>query len=141
VLLPALALAAAVQAAAPPSPGLARPQRDPATVRGCVDGRRLRVVEHDLTDLSGVRHLRLKGSRALLQSLKDAGSGFFELSGQLELPNRDRVETQRKRRVGDRTTVSLGAAVEQQRGAPIGIADPEFVVEAFTRLDEACPGR
>ena len=62
----ALAAAAAQQPpAAPPGAGAAAPTRDPVTVRGCLEGRWLRILEHDASDLSGVTRVRLKGAAHL----------------------------------------------------------------------------
>lgn len=59
-----------------PAPGarLVTPARDPVTVRGCLEKRWLRILQHDATDLSGVTRVRLKGSRAML-ALVDDGRG------------------------------------------------------------------
>jgi hypothetical protein len=121
--------------------GTAEARRDPITVRGCVEGRRLRVLSHDMTDLVGIRDWRLKGSRAMLDALKDEKDGYFELSGLVERAALDRLDTQRKRKLGDKTTVSLGASAEQRRGEQTRPEVPELVVEAFTRLDDTCPAR
>jgi hypothetical protein len=40
------------------------PANDPVVVRGCVEGRRLRILRDDTGDLSGLREIRLKGRRA-----------------------------------------------------------------------------
>ena len=54
-----------------PAPaGVARPQRDPISLRGCAEGRPVRVIEDDVTELAGIRNLRLTGSRALLEALR-----------------------------------------------------------------------
>jgi hypothetical protein len=54
----------------------AQPQRDPLTVRGCLDKHWLRITESDATDLSGIKQVRLKGSKAMLRMLDD-GHGRY----------------------------------------------------------------
>ena len=70
---------------APPAAGPAAPTRDPVTVRGCLEGRWLRILQHDSSDLSGVRRVRLKGSRSMLTVLKDQGGDYVEVTGDLDL--------------------------------------------------------
>ena len=124
---------------APPAAGPAVPTRDPVTVRGCLDGRWLRILEHDSTDLSGVRRVRLKGSRSMLNVLKDQGGDYVEVTGDLDLGRADRLDARRKAKVSDKTTVSIGASAEQIGGPEISPPDATLVVEAFTVLAERCP--
>jgi hypothetical protein len=127
----------------PPPPratGPAPPANDPITVRGCLDGRFLRIVEHDSSDLSGIRDIRLKGPRGVMRTLDDHKHSYVEVTGQLDLGRRDRLETRRKVKAGSKTTISIGASTEQTTGEP-PIADPVLRVEAFTPLAERCPSR
>ena len=118
------------------------PTRDPVTVRGCLDGRWLRILQHDATDLSGVSRVRLKGSRAMLRLLGERRGDYVEVTGDLDLGARDRLDARRKVKVGGKTTVSLGASAEQVRGSGADVApEPTLVVDAFTRLAEDCPRR
>ena len=119
---------------APPAPGPAAPTRDPVTVRGCLDGRWLRILESDSSDLSGVRRVRLKGSRSMLTVLRDQGGDYVEIIGDLDLGRRDRLDGRRKVKVTDKTTISIGASAEQ-------VTPPEatLVVGSFTALGERCP--
>ena len=124
---------------APPAAGPASPARDPVTVRGCLDGRWLRILESDATDLSGVRRVRLKGARSMLRVLRDQGGDHVEITGDLELGRSDRLEARRKAKVDDKTTISIGASAEQVSSNPVAPPDPTLVVEAFTVLGERCP--
>ena len=142
----AIAIAAAGAAAvraqqplvAPPAAGPALPTRDPVTVRGCVEGKWLRILQHDSSDLSGVRRVRLKGARSMLTVLKDQGGDYVEVTGDLELGRSDRLEARRKVKVADKTTISIGASAEQVSSNPVAPPDPTLVVESFTALGERC---
>ena len=114
--------------------------RDPVTVRGCLDGRWLRILDRDATDLSGVQRVRLKGARAMLRLLGERRGDYVEVTGDLDLGARDRLDARRKVKVGGKTTVSIGASAEQVSGGTADVApDPTLVVDAFTRLGEDCP--
>jgi hypothetical protein len=128
------------QVSAPAATAVAAPARDPVTVRGCLDKRWLRILQHDATDLSGVRRVRLKGSRAMLESLDDGRGAHVEITGDLDLGRRDRIETRRKRQIGSKTTLALGASAEQTR-SPEVTPDVTLVVQSFTRLGDECPSR
>lgn len=126
------------------APGTAAaPQRDPVTVRGCLDKRWLTIVEHDSTDLSGVRRVRLRGSRAMLALVDDGRGNYVEITGDLEVGARDRIETRRKRKIGSKTTISIGASAEQVNSADAVTVAPEptLIVDAFVRLGDQCPRR
>ena len=125
---------------APARTGPDAPVNDPITVRGCLEGRRLKILEHDASDLSGIRDIRLTGPRGVMRALDDHKHSYVELTGQLDLNVNDRLETRRKVKAGSKTTVSIGAATEQTNGGPSS-ADPELKVEAFTPLGDRCPGR
>jgi hypothetical protein len=117
----------------------AGPIIDPVTVRGCLEGHWLRILEHDASDLSGVQRVRLKGARSMLRLLDDQRGDYVEVTGDLDLGPRDRIETRRKVKVG-KTTISLGASGEQLSGERIAaVPDPTLVVDAFTKLGERCP--
>jgi hypothetical protein len=124
---------------AAPAAGPASPTRDPVTVRGCLEGRWLRIVEHDSSDLSGVSRVRLKGSRSILNVLKDQGGDYVEVTGDLDLGRGDRLETRKKVKVAEKTTISIGASAEQLNGSETSPPDPTLVVDAFTALGERCP--
>jgi hypothetical protein len=117
----------------------AQPQRDPVTVRGCLEKHWLRIIESDATDLSGVRRVRLKGSKAMLRMLDDGRGRYVEITGDLDLGARDRIETRRKYKVDDKTTVSLGASAEQRSDRSTTVPDPTLIVEAFETLGDQCP--
>ena len=121
-----------------PADGPAKPQRDPITVRGCLDGKRLRIVEHDVAELSGLRYVTLKAPRALMKQISDYRNAYVEITGQLELPAADRIETRKKYDVGSKTTVSVGMKGEQLDSFP---TSPEsyvstLEVESFKAIDE-----
>ena len=144
----AIAIAAAGAAAvraqqtpvAPPAAGPALPTRDPVTVRGCVEGKWLRILQHDSSDLSGVRRVRLKGSRSMLSVLRDQGGDYVEVTGDLDLGRSDRLDTRRKVKIADKTTISIGTSAEQVSGSD-DVTPPEatLVVDSFTALGERCP--
>ena len=121
-----------------PADGPAKPERDPITVRGCLDGKRLRIVEHDVAELSGVRYVTLEAPRALMKQLADYRNAYVEVTGQLELPPGDRIEARKKYNVGSKTTVSVGMKGEQVDSVPT--SPDSYVstldVEAFRALDE-----
>ena len=123
-----------------PRTGPDAPVNDPVTVRGCLDGHDLRILEHDASDLSGIRDIRLKGPRGVMRALEDHKHGYVEVTGRLDLGRRDRIETRRKVKAGSKTTISIGGSSEQIAGDP-SVADPILRVEAFTPLGERCPGR
>lgn len=137
----AIALAAAAQQSpvAPPASGPAAPVRDPVTVRGCLEGRYLRILESDASDLSGVKRVRLKGSQSMLKMLKDEGGDYFEVSGDLDVRVSDRLDARRKVKVGNKTTVSIGAAAEQISSPEVVPPDPTLIVDAFQALGPRCP--
>jgi hypothetical protein len=140
LVLSLFAAAASPQGQVPyrPADGPAKPVRDPVTVRGCLDGKRLRIVEHDFAELSGVRYVTLKAPRALMKQLADYRKAYVEVTGQLELPPGDRIETRKKYKVDPKTTVSVGMKGEQVDSNPTS-ADSyvsTFEVEAFKALDE-----
>ncbi|MEO6010293.1 MAG: hypothetical protein ABIU38_19775 [Vicinamibacteraceae bacterium] len=119
----------------------ASPPRDPVTVRGCLEKHWLRIIQSDATDLSGIRRVRLKGSKAMLRMLDDGHGRYVEITGDLDVGARDRLETRRKYTVDPKTTVSLGASAEQ-RGETVAVApDPTLIVDAFERLGDQCPAR
>lgn len=124
-----------------PASRIDRPARDPVTVRGCLDKRWLRILEHDTTDLSGVTRVRLKGSRAMLALVDDGRGSHVEVTGDLDLGSRDRVEVRRKYKPGSKTTVSIGASAEQVRGADVTPPEATLIVDAMTRLGDQCPSR
>ena len=125
---------------APPAAGPASPTRDPVTVRGCLEGRWLRILQHDSSDLSGVRRVRLKGSRSMLTRPSATRAGdYVEITGDLDLGRGDRLDARRKVKVADKTTISIGASAEQVSGPDTAPPDPTLVVEAFTALGEHCP--
>jgi hypothetical protein len=124
---------------APPAEGPASQTRDPVTVRGCLEGRWLRILQHDTSDLSGVRRVRLKGSRSMLRVLRDQGGDYVEVTGDLDLGPGDRLDARRKVKVADKTTISIGASAEQLSAPAVTPADPTLVVDAFTALGERCP--
>ena len=136
----AFAIGAQQPPVAPPAGGPASPSRDPVTVRGCLEGRWLRILQADSSDLSGVRRVRLKGSRSMLTVLKDQGGDHVEITGDLDLGRRDRLDGRRKVKVADKTTISIGASAEQVSG-PDDVTPPEatLVVGSFTALGERCP--
>ena len=123
---------------APPAEGPASPRRDPVTVRGCLEGHWLRILQTDTSDLSGVRRVRLKGSRSMLRVLRDQGGDHVEITGDLDLHLGDRLDTRRKVKVADKTTISIGASAEQVSGPDVTPPDPTLVVDAFTALGERC---
>jgi hypothetical protein len=123
----------------PPAAGPASPTRDPVTVRGCLEGRWLRILEHDASDLSGVTRVRLKGSRAMLHVLADQRGDYVEITGDLDLGPGDRLDARRKVKVTDKTTVSIGASAEQISGPETSPPDATLVVGSFTTLGERCP--
>jgi len=137
----AIALAATIQQTpvAPPASGPAPPTRDPVTVRGCLEGRFLRILDSDASDLSGVRRVRLKGSQSMLKMLKDEGGDYFEITGDLDVHVSDRLDARRKVKVGGKTTVSIGTTAEQTRGPEVAPPGATLVVDAFTVLGERCP--
>jgi hypothetical protein len=125
-----------------PADGPAKPVRDPITVRGCLDGRWLRITEHDVAELSGVRDVRLKGPRALMQQIEDEIGTYVEVTGLIELPPGDRIEGHQQYKVGSRTKVSIGAKGEQTNpkavsGTP---APPTLDVQGVEPLGDRCPG-
>ena len=93
----------------------------------------------DSSDLSGVRRVRLEGSRSMLTVLKDQGGDYVEVTGDLELGRSDRLEARRKVKVADKTTISIGASAEQVSSDPVAPPDPTLVVDSFTALGERCP--
>jgi hypothetical protein len=126
----------------PPAPArVDRPVRDPVTVRGCLDRRWLRILEHDTTDLSGVTRVRLKGSRGLLALVDDGRGTYVEVTGDLDLGRRDRIEARRKYKPDPKTTISIGASAEQVRSRDVAPPEVTLVVEAVTRLGDQCPAR
>ena len=137
----AMTIAIAVQQppVAPTAGGPASSTRDPVTVRGCLEGRWLRILEHDSSDLSGIRRVRVKGSRSMLNVLKDQGGDYVEVTGDLDLGPGDRLDARRKVKVADKTTISIGASAEQVSSNPVAPPDPTLVVEAFTALGDRCP--
>lgn len=124
---------------APPAAGAAAPTRDPVTVRGCLEGRWLRILEHDASDLSGVTRVRLKGARAMLHVLADQRGDYVEITGDLDSGPGDRLDARRKVKVGGKTTVSIGATAEQVSGTDVAPPDATLVVDSFTVLGERCP--
>ncbi len=124
---------------APPAAGPASPTRDPVTVRGCLEGRWLRILEHDASDLSGVARVRLKGSRAMLHVLADQKGDYVEITGDLDLGPGDRLDARRKVKVADKTTISIGATAQQISEPEMTAPDATLVVDAFTTLGERCP--
>lgn len=145
LLLSWLTLAASPQAGQlPPKPadGPAKPVRDPITVRGCLDGRWLRITEDDVAELSGVRDVRLKGPRSLMQQMEDDIGTYVEVTGLIDLRPGDRVEGHKQYKVGSRTKVSIGAKGEHTGAAPT--LDPTastLEVHGFEVLGDTCPGR
>ncbi len=133
-----VALAARTQ---PPRPTASAPQRDPVTVRGCLDKHWLRIVAADATDLSGVKRVRLKGSKAMLRMLDDGRGRYVEITGDLDLGARDRIEARRKYKIDRKTTVSLGASAEQRGETASSAPDPTLIVEAFEHLGDQCPAQ
>ena len=110
-------------------------------MRGCLEGRWLRILQADSSDLSGVRRVRLKGSRSMLTVLKDQGGTTTSKSPAISTSaGRDRLEARRKVKVADKTTISIGASAEQVSGdRHVAPPDPTLVVDSFTALGERCP--
>jgi hypothetical protein len=119
--------------------GVAAPTRDPVVVRGCLDGRWLRILEHDISDLSGVTRVRLKGAKSMLTVLGDQKGDYVEVTGDLDLGPGDRLEARRKVKVGSNTTVSIGADAQQIDRTPAVVPKATLVVDSFTVLGERCP--
>jgi hypothetical protein len=145
LVLSLLAPTPVAQTPLPPKPadGPKKPDKDPVTVRGCLDGRWLRITEHDVAELSGVRDVRLKGPRALMQQIQDEIGTYVEVTGLIELPPGDRIEGHKQYKVGTRTKVSIGATGEQTNpGAVSGTPSPTTLeVQSFEPLGDRCPGR
>ena len=125
----------------PAAPRVDAPLREPVTVRGCLDKRWLRILEHDTTELSGVTRVRLKGSRAMLALVDDGRGTHVEVTGDLDLGRRDRVEARRKYRPDPKTTISIGASAEQVSGRDRTPPEATLIVEALTRIGDGCPSR
>jgi hypothetical protein len=144
LVLSMLAVAASPRSQVPSTPvdGPGKPVRDPVTVRGCLDGRWLRITDHDVAELSGVRDVRLKGPRALMQRIQDEIGTYVEVTGVIELPPGDRIEGHKQYKVGPRTKVAIGAKGEHSGAAPT--LDPvasTLEVDGFEVLGDTCPGR
>jgi hypothetical protein len=139
VLLAALVLPIQPPVVIPQRAGPDAPVDDPITMRGCLEGRHLRILEQDSSDLSGVHDIRLKGARGVMRLVDDADHRYVELTGVLRLGRRDRVDTRRKVKAG-KTTIYVSGAAEQTSGET-PVADPVFEVQALTPLGERCPGR
>jgi hypothetical protein len=122
-----------------PAAGPAPPTRDPVTVRGCLEGRWLRILEHDASDLSGVTRVRLKGARSMLHVLADQRGDYVEITGDLDLGLKDRLDARRTVKVGDKTTISIGATAQQISDPEVTAPEATLVVDAFTTLGERCP--
>ena len=138
-----LAAALGLQQPAPiqaPRTGPDSPVNDPVTVRGCLEGHHLKILESDASDLSGIRDIRLKGPRGVMRSLDDYRGAYVEVAGLLDLGRPDRIETRRTIKAGSKTTISIGASAEQISGQP-PLADPILIVNGFQPLGERCPGR
>jgi hypothetical protein len=140
ILAALVATSLGLQQPTPARTGPAAPDNDPIVVRGCLEGRHLRILEHDLSDLSGIRDIRLKGPRGVMRVIDEHEHLYVEVTGTLDLGKRDRLDTRKKVKAGGKTTMSIGAATEQITGSPV-VADPVFVVAAVTPLGERCPGR
>ena len=141
VLVAVSAPVAARQEPALPAGSRPTSASDPVTVRGCLEKRWLTILEHDATDLSGVKRVRLKASRAMLALLDDGPGRHVEITGELDLGRRDRIEARRKYKPGSKTTVSIGASAENVRGGDAPPPDVTLVVASFTRLGDQCPSQ
>jgi hypothetical protein len=126
------------QVAAPVPSGPAPPREDMVTVRGCLEGTTLRVIEHDATDLSGVHSLRLKLSKSMRELIRcDPSARYLEVTGTLDLGRPDRADVRAKKKIG-KTTVFVTAAQEQRDNAPQLAPDPILIVDGVIPLGETC---
>jgi hypothetical protein len=125
----------------PARTGPDKPVNDPVVVRGCVEGRHLRIVRGS-GDLVGLRDIRLKGPKGVMATLKDHQHGYVELTGVLDFGRRDRIDTRKKAKLGKDGkggTITLAASGEQVSGLQ-PFSDPVLEVVALTPLGERCPG-
>ena len=71
--------------------------------------------------------------------LKDQGGDYVEVTGDLDLGPGDRLDTRRKVKIADKTTISIGATAQQISEPEMTAPDATLVVDAFTTLGERCP--
>jgi hypothetical protein len=135
---------ALVQSAPLPAPGkVARPVNDPVSVKGCLRGTSLTILETDAADLGGIREVRLTGSRSLMKQLVDYRNHYIDVVGVVkrEGGTSDRIEMRRRQKVGSKTTISVGATAEQTSGGePLTPTTFTVAIQAFEPIADKCPG-
>lgn len=118
---------------------------DPVTVRGCVRGSILVVL--DLEEQSGsdigtpVRY-QLKASKEVLRQLAEADPFQVEVHGVVRAMSKRRAEPMRVTR--GKTNIYVGAETSPDpstRPEELAPAPPRLDVESFTVLVHRCPGR
>jgi hypothetical protein len=133
-----------VQGAPQPVPAkVAKPVNDPVSVKGCLRGTSLTILETDAADLGGVREVRLTGPRSLMKQLVDHRNHYIDVVGVVkrEGGTSDRLEMRRRQKVGSKTTISVGATAEQTGGGePLTPTTFTVAIQAFELIADKCPG-
>jgi hypothetical protein len=123
-----------------PRTGPDQPANDPVVVRGCVEGRRLKILRIDSADGLGLREIRLKGPKGVMAMLKDYQNGYVELTGVLDYGRRGRVDSRKVTKLGKVGTVTVSSSTSETSPMTQIGSEPTLDVVALTPLGERCPG-
>ena len=137
LLVAGLVVASASVFAAGQEPKRSDKDNKTITVTGCVEGRYLRVTEHDTVGTYNDR-FRLAGSKQLLKEIATGQQGHkVEVTGRvIDAPGTEHAG--RTTKIGKKTTVHVGAA--DVPAAPTGDTTSTLQVESYRDMSASCKG-
>jgi hypothetical protein len=111
---------------------------DPVTIRGCLQGKTLKVTRSDEPLGPETKSFSLHLSKALATALREHEGHEEEITGVLRHTARSMGGTKSKVMNGGRTKVTVGAAEERNTGPDEG--PPLIEVNSFRHIADLCGG-
>jgi hypothetical protein len=120
------------------------PQKQPSNVqsvriRGCISGRSIRpTTDTDLLTIpESDRTLRLKGSRAMMSTLKEHDGHEDEIVGTTKISNAGKTSVVKEKKTG-RGRVYVGVGHDTSPGGIVGTEDVTVDVTGITHVKAQC---
>jgi hypothetical protein len=124
----------------PPAPQSSQPSNTrEITVRGCVNGRSIRTASSpsDRDMMATPSTYRLKGSKAMMDMLKEHDGHDDEITGTTQIANATKARTGKEKKVG-RGRIYVEAASDKQPGGIESTENFTIDVTAITHLKSTC---
>jgi hypothetical protein len=107
-------------------------------IRGCLNGRSIRPAQDaNPLSLQWESTYRLKGSRAIMDTLKEHDGHEDEIVGTTKISTSDKAKAVKEKKVG-RGRVYVGAGSDKTAGGPPSSEDFTIDVTALTHLKSGC---